>query len=53
MRLKTEFFFTNLVGKTTCFRFIHCRLSFLNERLAGHYGIAGVRGNELRRIVPP
>lgn len=54
MRLETEFFFTNIVREDhSVFDLFTADYSFLNERLAGHYGIAGVRGNELRRVSYP
>ncbi len=33
--------------------FVNSDWTFLNERLAQHYGIPGVRGNELRRVALP
>ena len=30
--------------------FIHCDYAMLNERLARHYGLQGVRGNQFRRV---
>jgi hypothetical protein len=33
--------------------FVHCDWSFLNERLAQHYGIAGVKGQSFRKVSLP
>lgn len=54
MRSETEFFFADLVREDrSVFDLFTAEYSFLNERLAGHYGIEGVRGNELRRVAYP
>ena len=51
MRAETELFFTNLVREDrSVFELYTADYSFLNERLADHYGIDGVRGEALRRV---
>ena len=51
MRRETELFFEHIVREDrSILDFIDGRYSFLNERLARHYGIAGVSGPEFRRV---
>jgi hypothetical protein len=51
MRRETELFFAHIVREDrSILDFIDGRYSFLNERLARHYGIAGVSGPEFRRV---
>ena len=51
MRTETELFFGAVLRNNSSIRdFIDARYTFLNERLAEHYGIAGVRGPEFRRV---
>ena len=51
MRRETELFFEHIVREDrSILDFLDGRYSFLNERLARHYGIAGVSGPEFRRV---
>ena len=51
MRRETELFVEHIVREDrSILDFIDGRYSFLNERLARHYGIAGVSGPEFRRV---
>jgi hypothetical protein len=55
MPRETELFFEEILGKDlSLLDFVHSEWSMLNERLAQHYGIAGILGGELRRAkLPP
>ena len=54
MRAETELFFTSLVREDrSIFDLYTADYSFLNERLADHYAIEGVRGDALRRVEYP
>ena len=51
MRRETELFLDYVIREDrSIFDFIDARYSFLNERLARHYGIANVTGPEFRRV---
>jgi len=51
---ETELFFEHLVREDLSFlEIFDAEYSFLNERLARHYGIPGVSGNEFRRVPYP
>jgi hypothetical protein len=51
MRTETELFFAAIVREDrSILDFIDGRFTYLNERLAKHYGIEGVAGNEFRRV---
>jgi hypothetical protein len=51
MRKETELLFTSLLREDrSLLDLIDARYTFLNERLARHYGIAGVSGPEFRRV---
>ena len=51
---ETELFFGHLVRENLSFlELIDADYSFMNERLARHYGIPGVSGNEFRRVPYP
>jgi hypothetical protein len=51
MRRETELFFAAVIREDRPISdFIDGRYTFLNERLAKHYGIAGVTGPEFRRV---
>ena len=54
MRLETEMFFNSLVrdGRSV-FDLLNADYTFLNERLARHYDIPGVIGQEFRRVTYP
>jgi acetyl esterase/lipase len=55
MRAETEMLFTHLVREDrSLLELIDCNYTFLNERLARHYGIEGVQGSEMRLVeLPP
>jgi hypothetical protein len=54
MRAETIAFFNDLVQRNASALDIYrADYSFLNERLARHYGIAGVAGNHFRRVAYP
>jgi hypothetical protein len=54
MRRETELFFDNLVRQDqSLLDFYGADYTFLNERLAKHYDIAGVIGDEFRRVQYP
>ena len=51
MRRETELFFESIMREDrSIVDFLDARFTFLNERLARHYGIEGVTGDEFRRI---
>jgi hypothetical protein len=51
MRRETELFIEHIIREDrSILDFIDAKYSFLNERLARHYGIAGVAGPEFRRV---
>jgi mono/diheme cytochrome c family protein len=51
MRRETELFVEHVIHEDrSILDFIDARYSFLNERLARHYGISGVSGPEFRRV---
>ena len=51
MRKETETFFRHVLDHNLSLReFLDADYSFLNRELALHYGIEGVRGNELQRV---
>lgn len=51
MRSETRMFFESIVKEDrSILDFINGRYTFLNERLANHYGIKGVEGAEMRRV---
>jgi uncharacterized protein DUF1592/uncharacterized protein DUF1588/uncharacterized protein DUF1587/uncharacterized protein DUF1585/uncharacterized protein DUF1595 len=51
MRRETTLFFTAIVREDrSILDILDANFSFLNERLARHYGIAGVTGEEFRRV---
>jgi hypothetical protein len=51
MRRETELFVEHVIrDDRSILDFIDAKYSFLNERLARHYGIAGVSGPEFRRV---
>ncbi len=55
MRDETEMLFTHIVKEDrSLLELIDCDYTFLNERLAKHYGISDVRGNDMRLVqLPP
>jgi hypothetical protein len=54
MRKETELFFTSLVRENrSLLDLIAADYTFLNERLARHYGIPGVAGSQFRRVQYP
>ena len=51
MRTETELFFAEIVREDrSILDFLDGRFTYLNERLARHYGISGVTGREFRRV---
>jgi mono/diheme cytochrome c family protein len=51
MRMETELFFQEIMHKDlSVLLFLDSDFTFLNERIAKHYGIGGVRGSEFRRV---
>ena len=51
MRRETELFFADILkSNRTALELLDADYTFLNERLAAHYGIAGVRGQQFRRV---
>ena len=51
MRKETELFLQNIVSEDkSVVELLSAKYTFLNERLARHYGIAGIRGPEFRRV---
>jgi mono/diheme cytochrome c family protein len=51
MQQETEHFFTSVMREDrSILDFLDCDETFLNERLARHYGIAGVTGDTFRRV---
>jgi mono/diheme cytochrome c family protein len=51
MRGETERFFAAVVSENrSVLEFLDADFTFLNERLARHYGIDGVKGEEFRRV---
>ncbi len=51
MRTETELFFDAIVREDrSILDFLDGRFTYLNERLAKHYGIDGVTGHEFRRV---
>ena len=54
MRRETELFFHHLVQEDrSALELYSADYSFMNERLARHYGIPGVDGDEFRRVAYP
>ena len=54
MRRETQLFFDHLVREDRSFLDLYrADYSFMNERLASHYGIPGVTGDEFRRVEYP
>lgn len=48
---ETELFFTRILkDNLSIFDFLNADYSYLNEQLATHYGIEGVRGNAFRKV---
>ncbi len=51
MRKETELFVQSIVDQDeSVLRLLDADYTFLNERLAGHYGIEGVQGESFRRV---
>ena len=51
MRREAELFFQNLIREDRpVLDLLNADYTFVNERLARHYGIAGVRGEDFRRV---
>ncbi|WP_165245898.1 DUF1592 domain-containing protein [Paludisphaera soli] len=51
MQKESELFFASILREDrSLLDFIDCDYTFLNERLATHYGVPGVKGPEFRRV---
>ena len=51
---ESRLFFTDLVKRDLpAFNLVDSRFTFLNERLANHYGVPGVKGIAMRRVTLP
>ena len=51
---ETHLFFEEMLkSDRSLLEFVHCDWSILNERLAQHYGIAGVKGHSFRKVDLP
>jgi len=51
MESETQLFFGEIVRRNrSVLEFLNADYTFLNERLAGHYGIGDVKGTEFRRV---
>lgn len=51
MQRETELFFAHIISEDrSILDFLDARYTFVNERLAKHYGIPGVTGPEFRRV---
>jgi mono/diheme cytochrome c family protein len=54
MKRETQLFFNDLVKRDRSFlEFFTADYTFVNERLARHYGMPGVAGNQFRRVTYP
>ena len=54
MRQETEMLFENIVRKDRgLVELLDCDYTFLNERLAKHYGIDGIKGDAMRQVALP
>jgi hypothetical protein len=54
MRRETEMLFADLVRERRSVRaLLDADYTYLNERLAAHYGVEGVRGSQMRRVAWP
>ncbi|MCH5377330.1 MAG: DUF1592 domain-containing protein, partial [Planctomycetes bacterium] len=54
MRRETELFFAAVMREDrSILDFLTADFTFVNERLAAHYGIAGVQGNDFQRVTLP
>jgi hypothetical protein len=54
MRRETEMYFEHIVREDrSVLELIDSNYAFLNEELAGHYGVPGVKGRQMRRVELP
>jgi len=54
MKRETELFFLNLVRENrSLFEILTADYTFVDERLARHYGIPGIEGDDFRRVAYP
>jgi hypothetical protein len=54
MRRETELLFADLVREPrSVLALLDADYTYLNERLAAHYGVAGIRGGHMRRVAWP
>ncbi len=45
-----EFIYELFINDESLLNLIHCDFAMVNERLAKHYGLSGVKGNHFRRV---
>ncbi|MCY4187812.1 MAG: DUF1592 domain-containing protein, partial [Bryobacterales bacterium] len=51
MQQESEMFFADILGRNrSALELLDADYTFLNERLAAHYGLSGVRGQQFRRV---
>src|SRR5206468_12086367 len=51
MQRETELFIENMIREDrSVLEFLDANYTFVNERLARHYGIAGVKGEQFQRV---
>lgn len=54
LRRETELFFQSILQENrSALDLLRADHTFLNERLAKHYEIPGIRGSDFRRVIPP
>jgi Protein of unknown function (DUF1592)/Protein of unknown function (DUF1588)/Protein of unknown function (DUF1587)/Protein of unknown function (DUF1585)/Protein of unknown function (DUF1595)/Cytochrome C oxidase, cbb3-type, subunit III len=54
MRSETEMLFEHIVrGNRSLLEVLDCNYTFLNEKLAKHYGIGGVKGDQMQLVTLP
>ncbi len=54
LRSETEMYFAHVVrDDRSVLELLDSNYTFLNEKLASHYGVPGVEGNQLRRVTLP
>ncbi|MFO0957527.1 MAG: DUF1592 domain-containing protein [Isosphaeraceae bacterium] len=54
MQRESEMFFETILAEDrSILEFVDAKYTFVNERLARHYGIDGIRGNEFRKVEFP
>src|SRR6476469_8074127 len=54
MQKETELFFADILRENrSVLHFLDADFTYVNARLAKHYGIAGVEGSEFRKVASP